>query len=76
MKRILKDNLKYLLIGSDGFWNEIQDDQVIEKVKERPANLAATLMKSLPSKPSDNATIVSYQFHWLMFQKSMGSINV
>lgn len=63
MKRILKDNLKYLLIGSDGFWNEISDCKVIEKVEQRPYNLAEVLLNSLSRKPSDNATIVSYEFH-------------
>lgn len=60
MKRIIKDDLKCLLIGSDGFWGEIEDRKILEITKKGSDNLAETLMKSLARKPTDNATIVSY----------------
>lgn len=61
IKRFCRANVGYIIMGSDGFWNETKMEEVQTKVMEGSTNSAEMLMEELCKRPTDNATVICWK---------------
>lgn len=59
-----REFFKYLVIATDGFWENTNNSQVAELLQQDSQNvvgLAKRIFSRCSPKPSDNATIVCFE---------------